>query len=591
MKGNANMKTAIKKEHAELFDVETIDGYILAKNGVKYYTTPQGDSFICTDIDVPENVTEVAFSLSANIRIDRNIGKSFSNVKTLIIDSNVDKISIPNELFPNVREVISYNDNYFSGPALIHINEFWGDTVLYNSFCLHKDETLDLSRVEQINDYALSGCMTKQIIWCRSSLNIRPHAFDGSVFDNMQPQNGVVVADNILIDIDHDAQEIEIPSCVYNIDYSRVQLATVPKLIINNLEGMKCIDLYGLSGIVRFTKMADLFDDEVPFWRKDDFKNTYRIEVDADNQRYKSIDGILYSKDGKKLLKCPAKKTGEVIIPNGVIEICAHAFGNSEIESVIFPDSLKVIGSYAFKNCSYLKNVDFGNGITQIGDSNEKDIRSFGYLFENCESLKDVNIPEQVEVIGYSAFSKSGVETVELPAGIKKICECAFDRCNIRRISLPAAVELGRDAISGVSEIHVEDGELLPHGIMQSMSKYNGLAKYITPDSNLVVKITQGDKTTYMPKDFSGMHMTINEEQPSMDDLLTFFHKNHVRILRFLVRSNAAEDFCNALSISDCSNEELLRLLSATNDKGMVIRACILDTLSEKKEKREKLKL
>lgn len=28
------MKTAIKKEHAELFDVETIDGYILAKNGL-----------------------------------------------------------------------------------------------------------------------------------------------------------------------------------------------------------------------------------------------------------------------------------------------------------------------------------------------------------------------------------------------------------------------------------------------------------------------------------------------------------------------------------------------------------------------------
>lgn len=65
-----------------------------------------------------------------------------------------------------------------------------------------------------------------------------------------------------------------------------------------------------------------------------------------------------------------------------------------------------------------------------------------------------------------------------------------------------------------------------------------------------------------------------------MDDLLTFFHKNHVRILRFLVRSNAAEDFCNALSISDCSNEELLRLLSATNDKSMVIRAYILDALS-----------
>lgn len=585
------MKTVIKKEHAELFDVEVKDGYTLAKNGVKYYISLQKHLFVCADIDVPEDVVEVAFSSPATIKIDRGINKSFPNVKTLIIDSNVDEISIPNELFPNVIEVISYNDNYFSGPTLIHINEFWGDTALYNSFCLREDATLDLSRVEQINDYALSGCMTKQIIWCRSALHIRPHAFDGSVFDNMQPQDGVVVAGNILVDIDHDAQEIEIPSCVYNMDYSRVQLATVPKLIINNIDGMQGIDLYGLSGIVRFTKQSDLYGDEAPFWRKDTFKNTYRIEVDTDSQRYKSVDGILYSKDGKSLLKCPTKRTGKVIIPNGVTEISACAFEGSEVESVTFPDSLKIIESYAFRNCLYLKNVDFGNGITQIGGSDEKDFIGFGYLFEACENLKSVSIPEQVETIGYAAFSKSGIETIELPAGIKKICECAFDMCNIRRISLPAAVELGSDAISEVSEIHVEDGEHLPHGIIQSMSKYNGLAKYITPDSSLVVKITQGNKTTYIPKDFSGMHTTIDTDNPSMDDLLTFFHKNHVRILRFLVRSNAAKDFCNALSISDCSNEELLRLLSATNDKSMVIRAYILDALSEKEEKNEKLKL
>ena len=302
--------------------------------------------------------------------------------------------------------------------------------------------------------------------------------------------------------------------------------------------------------------------------------------MDTDSQRYKSVDGILYSKDGRSLIKCPTKRTGKVIIPNGVTEIRACAFEGSEVESVTFPDSLKIIESYAFRNCLYLKNVDFGNGITQIGDSNEKDFRGFGYLFEACENLKSVSIPEQVEAIGYAAFSKSGIETVELPASIKKICECAFDRCNIRRISLPAAVELGRDAISEVSEIHIEDGEHLPHGIMQSMSKYNGLVKYITSDFNLVVKITQGNKTTYIPKDFSGMHTTIDTDNPSMDDLLTFFHKNHVRILRLLIRSNAAKDFCNALNISDCSNEELLRLLSATNDKSTVIRAYILDALS-----------
>ena len=411
----------------------------------------------------------------------------------------------------------------------------------------------------------------------------------------MEKINGVTMDGHTVVDIDRNADEVVIPEYAKDTTY-QLPLYGIKSMEVSDL--MLLAQFAGLPKRLVLNDKGNLASYSLSYWSGVNAIDSVLgraglewLELTDDNPYFKTVDGILYSRDGKKLLKCPAKKTGEVIIPNGVIEICAHAFGNSEIESVIFPDSLKVIGSYAFKNCSYLKNVDFGNGITQIGDSNEKDIRSFGYLFENCESLKDVNIPEQVEVIGHSAFSKSGVETVELPAGIKKICECAFDRCNIRRISLPAAVELGSDAISEVSEIHVEDGEHLPHGIIQSMSKYNGLAKYITPDSSLVVKITQGNKTTYIPKDFSGMHTTIDTDNPSMDDLLTFFHKNHVRILRFLVRSNAAKDFCNALSISDCSNEELLRLLSATNDKSMVIRAYILDALSEKEEKSEKLKL
>ena len=60
------MKTVIKKEHAELFDVEDKDGYTLAKNGVKYYISLQKHLFVCTDIDVPEDVVEVAFFITGN---------------------------------------------------------------------------------------------------------------------------------------------------------------------------------------------------------------------------------------------------------------------------------------------------------------------------------------------------------------------------------------------------------------------------------------------------------------------------------------------------------------------------------------------
>ena len=62
------MKTVIKKEHAELFDVEDKDGYTLAKNGVKYYISLQKHLFVCTDIDVPDDVVEACIILPCKFR-------------------------------------------------------------------------------------------------------------------------------------------------------------------------------------------------------------------------------------------------------------------------------------------------------------------------------------------------------------------------------------------------------------------------------------------------------------------------------------------------------------------------------------------
>ena len=50
------------------------------------------------------------------------------------------------------------------------------------------------------------------------------------------------------------------------------------------------------------------------------------ITVAPDNQVYKSIDGILYDKSGKKLLSYPAGKRGDFQVPNGVVEIGREAF-------------------------------------------------------------------------------------------------------------------------------------------------------------------------------------------------------------------------------------------------------------------------
>ena len=81
------------------------------------------------------------------------------------------------------------------------------------------------------------------------------------------------------------------------------------------------------------------------------------FNVSEENPYYTSYEGILYSKDGKKVIKSPAKKSGSVKLHDGTEDICENAFAFSDIQSVTFPDSLKRIERSAFDSCYVLETV------------------------------------------------------------------------------------------------------------------------------------------------------------------------------------------------------------------------------------------
>lgn len=72
---------------------------------------------------------------------------------------------------------------------------------------------------------------------------------------------------------------------------------------------------------------------------------------------------------------------------------------NKNIKSVTIPDTVTRLGSYVFKDCISLENVDFGHGLKNLGD----DIY-YSWAFENCQSLKEITIPEQMEYIRGNPF-------------------------------------------------------------------------------------------------------------------------------------------------------------------------------------------
>lgn len=173
----------------------------------------------------------------------------------------------------------------------------------------------------------------------------------------------------------------------------------------------------------------------------DDCRGLTSITVDANNTKYCSIDGVLFSKDKTTLIMYPANKAGNTYnIPDSVKKIENAAFyGSKNLTNVIIPDTVNEIGISAFAFSEELTSVTIGKGVTEIAQS----------AFNECEKLTSVTIGSGTKKIGQSAFSWCvSLKDVSIPEGVTSIDDSAFIYCEkLAEVSIPKSVtEIGRDA-------------------------------------------------------------------------------------------------------------------------------------------------
>ena len=86
----------------------------------------------------------------------------------------------------------------------------------------------------------------------------------------------------------------------------------------------------------------------------------------------------------------------EVVIPGSVTTIASNAFTGAELETLVIPEGVKIIGNFAFEYCSWLKSVELPRSLQTIGSG----------IFNYCEELRAVTIPQNVTKIGNNPFAQ-----------------------------------------------------------------------------------------------------------------------------------------------------------------------------------------
>ena len=139
---------------------------------------------------------------------------------------------------------------------------------------------------------------------------------------------------------------------------------------------------------------------------------------------------------------CLTSYTGSeehVVIPEGVKCIGGNPDNSifedteTEIKSVVIPDSVIEIGERAFYTCLQLEEVTMGNGVKKIGQE----------AFAGCFKMKTIHLSDSLQEIGLRAFNFcESLEALELPSSLRNIEMEAFGNCiSLKSLNIPDGVQ------------------------------------------------------------------------------------------------------------------------------------------------------
>lgn len=293
--------------------------------------------------------------------------------------------------------------------------------------------------------------------------------------------------------------------------YRNVTSATVPASVKTiGQSAFKCKKLKKLTVPGNFKIKSYKDADYAEFWITDKVDtvvfNTNLVldrvsAFDADNlvvkksdPKYKSIDGVIYSKDGKEIVRVPFQRE-EITLAEGCEVFCLQSvmyainepvlegpIGGCRVKKIVIPSSVKKVESelYDTDNCINEWRIDYQNsplaGVKVEIQSGQLDGQSFSELVEVLKlDIDDLmrQVPDQItfkdnmyttsDHLLLKYVGKGG--TVKIPEGITKVGDYAFwdilDSIKITKLELPEGLtEIGKGSFQRCSGYY--DGAYYP---------------------------------------------------------------------------------------------------------------------------------
>jgi len=292
------------------------------------------------------------------------------------------------------------------------------------------------------------------------------------------------------------------------------------------------------------------------------YETLEEIKVVSRNSELTSENGVLFSKNKKRLLVYPiSKKDKEYIEPSTVEKSNGFAI-NKHLEKLTFSKNKKYKETPYCENMKRLKEIKMPSNITRVGPSSFfnckkikrvifskklKQIKAGG--FERCESLKSIKLPNSVEYLDYHSFAGcSSLKKVKLSSNLKVIWYSAFRWTpSLKKIMIPESVVRIRAYAFDEKTIKVKKPKYLVRKKINANSAYyiakvkakkgKKTKKYLAEDLTTIkakskkVKVFVGDQVklktkVYIKKKYKGILNSEILKYKSLDKKIAKVTKN-----------------------------------------------------------------